>query len=39
MIPVMDILIGICAMQEGIPVLTRDIAHFSRIPGLVVEPY
>jgi tRNA(fMet)-specific endonuclease VapC len=39
MIPLMDILIGLCAKQEGLAVLTRDIGHFSRIPGLTVETY
>jgi predicted nucleic acid-binding protein len=39
MIPVMDLFIGLCALQEGAAVLTRDSAHFSRIPGLRIETY
>ncbi len=39
MIPLVDLLIGLCAKQEGLPVLTRDIEHFSRIPGLTVESW
>lgn len=38
-IPVMDLLIGITAKARSLPVLTRDVTHFSRIPGLVVEEY
>ncbi len=38
-IPVMDLLIGISAKLKGLPILTRDPAHFSRIPGLIVESY
>jgi tRNA(fMet)-specific endonuclease VapC len=38
-IPVMDLLIGITAKSKGLPILTRDPGHFSRIPGLVVESY
>jgi len=39
LIPLMDLLIGLCAKQEGLPVLTRDVDHFSRIPGLTVEAW
>ena len=38
-IPVMDLLIGITAKTNGLPLLTRDNRHFHRIPGLVVEWY
>ena len=38
-IPVMDLLIGVSAKSRGLPVLTRDAVHFSRIPGLMVESY
>jgi predicted nucleic acid-binding protein len=38
-IPLMDLLIGLCAKQESLPVLTRDIDHFSRILGLTVESW
>ena len=38
-IPVMDLLIGISAKSKGLPLLTRDPAYFSRIPGLIVESY
>ena len=38
-IPLMDLLIGCTAKLAGMPLLTRDINHFERIPGLVVETY
>ncbi len=38
-IPVMDLLIGITAKTNGLPLLTRDRKHFHRIPGLAVEWY
>ena len=38
-IPVMDLLIGITAKQYSMPVITRDVDHFSLIPGVVVERY
>jgi tRNA(fMet)-specific endonuclease VapC len=38
-VPVMDLLIGVCALQADEPLLTRDPEHFERIPGLVVESY
>jgi predicted nucleic acid-binding protein len=38
-VPVMDLLIGISAKLKGLPILTRDPGHFSRIPGLIVETY
>jgi predicted nucleic acid-binding protein len=37
--PVMDLLIGISAKSKGLPILTRDPDHFSKIPGLIVETY
>ena len=39
MIPQMDLLIGCHAKILNIPLLTRDINHFTRIQGLVVESY
>jgi predicted nucleic acid-binding protein len=38
-VPVMDLLIGVCALQSGQPLLTRDPVHFGKIPGLTVETY
>ena len=38
-IPVMDLLIGITAKTNGLPLLTRDKKHFHCIPGLAVEWY
>ncbi len=38
-IPVMDLLIGISAKARSLPVLTHDVTHFSRIPGLQVHGY
>ncbi|MCA1754289.1 MAG: type II toxin-antitoxin system VapC family toxin [Spirochaeta sp.] len=38
-IPVMDLLIGITAKSNGLPLLTRDRKHFIHIPGLAVEYY
>ena len=38
-IPVMDLLVGVTAKRFAAPVLTRDVAHFRKIPGLVVEEY
>ena len=38
-IPVMDLLIGVTAKSYGMPLLTKDVGHFSAIPGLVVESY
>lgn len=38
-IPTMDLLIGVLAKCHGLPLLTRDVSHFARIPGLVVESY
>lgn len=38
-IPVMDLLIAVTAKSFGMPLLTRDINHFSKIPGLVMETY
>ena len=34
-----DILIAATALAAGELVVTRDVEHFSRIPGLVVETY
>lgn len=38
-IPVMDLLIGVTAKMHGLPLLTRDVAHYREIPGLVLETY
>lgn len=38
-IPTMDLLIGVTAKIHGLSLLTRDVEHFERIPGLVVESY
>lgn len=38
-IPTMDLLIGVLAKMRGLPLLSRDRAHYTRIPGLVVESY
>lgn len=38
-IPVMDLLIGCAAKISGMPILTKDIEHFDKIPGLVVDTY
>lgn len=35
MIALMELLIGPCAKQEGLPALTRDLEHFGRIPRLM----
>ena len=37
--PVMDLLIGTAAVLDEAPLLTRNVRHFSRIPGLKVERY
>ncbi len=39
MIPQMDLLIGSQAKMMNMPLITRDIDHFSRIRGLTVEVY
>ncbi len=38
-IPTMDLLIGVVAKMRGMPLITRDREHYTRIPGLVVESY
>ena len=38
-VPVMDLLIGVSALQAAEPLLTRDPEHFRKIPGLAVESY
>jgi tRNA(fMet)-specific endonuclease VapC len=38
-IPRMDLLLGVMARSVGMPVLTRDVNHFGKIPGLIVEEY
>ncbi len=39
MIPQMDLLIGCQAKMLNMPLITRDLDHFSQIKGLVVESY
>ncbi len=39
MIPQMDLLIGCQAKVLNMPLITKDVEHFSRIEGLVVDPY
>ena len=38
-IPVMDLLVGVTAKRFAMPVLTRDVTNFEKIPGLVVVGY
>lgn len=38
-IPTMDLLIAVLAQSYGMPLLTRDVKHYSRIVDLVVEGY
>lgn len=38
-IPTMDLLIAATAKQYGIPIITRDLTHFKKVPELVIEPY
>jgi len=38
-IPTMDLLIGTIAKYLGSPLLTRDIIHYKKINGLIVETY
>lgn len=35
----MDLLIGTAAILAGAPLVTRNVKHFARIPGLVVLTY
>lgn len=37
--PLMDLLIAVLVKNEGSPIITRDVEHFSRVPGIVVETY
>ena len=39
MIPQMDLLIGCQAKILNMSLITKDVDHFQRIKGLVVEPY
>jgi tRNA(fMet)-specific endonuclease VapC len=34
-----DILIAATALHHGLPLATRNVAHFSRVPGLTVEDW
>lgn len=38
-IPTMDLLIGVTAKVQGDLLISRDVEHFRRIPGLLVEGY
>ncbi len=38
-IGVEDVLIGATALEAGLAVVTRNVRHFGRIPGLVVESW
>jgi tRNA(fMet)-specific endonuclease VapC len=38
-VPPMDLLIGSMAVRHDLPLLTRDLRHYSLIPGLIVETY
>ena len=38
-IPLMDLLIAVLVKNEGSPIITRNVEHFSRVPGIVVETY
>lgn len=38
-VPRMDVLLGVMAKSFGMPVLTRNVSHFAKIPGLVIEGY
>ena len=36
LIPVADLLIAGCCLNAGLPLLTRNVEHFRRVPGLTV---
>lgn len=38
-VPRMDVLLGVMAKSFGLPVFTRDVNHFGKIPGFVIEEY
>ncbi len=38
-VPTMDLLVAITAKRLGVPVLTRDVEHFGKVPGLQVTSY
>jgi tRNA(fMet)-specific endonuclease VapC len=38
-VPVMDLMIGVVAKRFGAAVLTRDVEHFQKIPGVTVLDY
>lgn len=38
-VPTMDLLIGTAAILDQAPLITRNVRHFSRIPGLKVDAY
>lgn len=38
-IPTTDLLVAVLAKAESEPVLTADVEHFRRVPGVIVEGY
>lgn len=38
-IATMDLLIAAAALADGAPVVTRNLDHFQRVPGLEVRTY
>ncbi len=38
-VPMMDLMVAVTAKKFGMPVLTRDVEHFGKIPGLTVITY
>jgi tRNA(fMet)-specific endonuclease VapC len=38
-IATMDLLVATAAVIDGAPLVTRNVRHFSRVPGLTVEKY
>ena len=38
-VPAMDLLLAVQARRFAVPVLTRDVQHFSKIPGLEIVTY
>ena len=39
LVATMDLLIATAAVQAGAPLLTRNVRHFSRVPGLDLLTY
>ncbi len=38
-IPAMDLLLAVLAKRFAVPILTRDVQHFSKVPGLEIVTY